>query len=101
MGEICQTCGLPRDLCVCDLLDKEETRRIKVYTAKAKFNKLVTVVEGLDKKQIKETLKELKRKLACGGSIKEEFIILQGNHMKRVPEILVSMGFKKEAMEAA
>jgi translation initiation factor 1 len=92
---------LPRDLCVCDLLDKEETKRIKVYTEKAKFNKLVTIVAGLEKKQIKDTLKELKRKLACGGSIKSDQIILQGNHLRRVPEILVAMGFRKEALEAA
>jgi translation initiation factor 1 len=101
LSEICHTCGLPKDLCVCDLLDKEETKRIKIYTAKAKFKKYVTIVEGLDKKQIKETLKELKRKLACGGSIKGEVVVLQGNQKKRVSEILVSFGFKKEAIEVS
>ena len=101
MGEICQTCGLPKDLCVCDLLDKEETKRIKVYTTKAKFNKYVTVVEGFDRKQIKETLKELKRKLACGGSIKGDVVVLQGDHKRRVPEILADFGFKKEVIEVS
>lgn len=48
MSDICPKCGLPKELCVCDVLDKEVESRIKVYTKKAKFNKVVTIVEGLN-----------------------------------------------------
>ncbi|MBN2478185.1 stress response translation initiation inhibitor YciH [Candidatus Micrarchaeota archaeon] len=99
MPDICPKCGLLKDLCVCEILDKEETRKIKVYTERAKFKKLVTVVEGIDKSRIKETLAELKRKLACGGTVKDDMIVLQGNHKRRMSDALVKMGYPKEVIE--
>jgi len=98
-NEICPVCGLPKDLCVCDSLDKEETRLIKVYTSKAKFNKVMTVVEGITKNQLKSVMKDLKRWLACGGSIKGNTIILQGNHKRNIVNLLVKLGFKRDMIE--
>ncbi|MBS3068325.1 stress response translation initiation inhibitor YciH [Candidatus Micrarchaeota archaeon] len=88
-----------KDLCVCEVLDKQEVTKIKVYTESKKFKKLVTVVEGIDKAQIDDTASELKRKLACGGTAKEGLIILQGNHKNRISPILEKLGYLKESIE--
>ena len=41
------------------------------YTKKAKFNKVVTIVEGLNSGDLENALKNLKRTLACGGTSKD------------------------------
>lgn len=99
MADVCNKCGMIKDLCVCEVLDKQEVTKIKVYTESKKFKKLVTVVEGIDKAQIDDTASELKRKLACGGTAKEGLIILQGNHKNRISPILEKLGYLKESIE--
>ena len=100
MSEICTTCGLPKELCVCESIAKE-TQKIKVYLEKKKFNKMYTIVEGIDAKEIdmKETAKKLKSKLACGGAAKEGKIELQGEHKQKVKNILVKYGFMPSSIE--
>jgi len=88
-----------KDLCVCEILDKEGVTKIKVYTTKKKFRKLVTIIEGIDKAQLVQTTKELKTKLACGGSSKEGRIILQGDHKKKVTGVLKNLGYLEESIE--
>jgi len=99
LADVCNKCGMIKDLCVCEVLDKQEVTKIKVYTESKKFKKLVTVVEGIDKAQIDDTASELKRKLACGGTAKEGLIILQGNHKNRISPILEKLGYLKESIE--
>ncbi len=96
---ICQTCGLPLDICTCRVIEREASR-IKVYMTTRKFRKPVTIVEGVDPKSGKSVASELKRKLACGGSYKDNRIELQGNHIGKVKEILIKLGFDKELFEA-
>lgn len=93
-------CGLPKELCVCEEISREQ-QRIIVSRIKRKFGKKVTIVEGLDEKQvsIKDLTKTLKSRLACGGTAKEGRIELQGDHKSRVKEVLVSMGFSPEMIE--
>lgn len=98
MPEICNKCGLIKDLCVCEVLDKEEVQKIMVYATAKKFKKLVTVIEGISKNRLDESAKELKHKLACGGTAKEGVIILQGNHTRKMKDILVAMGYPAEAI---
>ena len=99
MAEICQKCGMIKDLCACEILDKEEVTKIRVHVTKAKFKKLVTVVEGIDKNRLSEAAKSLKNALACGGSAKDGAIVLQGNHKRKVKDILVKMGYPGENIE--
>lgn len=99
MAEICKKCGLLKDLCVCEILDKEETKKIKVYIERKRFRKFVTIIEGIDKQRIKETLSELKHKLACGGTMKDDAIILQGNHKRLIADWLIKMGYPKDVIE--
>ena len=91
-GNLCPKCGLPLDLCTCEVREREE-KAVKVYTTTRKFKKPVTIIEGLDKSQGKDILKHLKRKLACGGSFKNEHIELQGNHKSQIKDLLVKIGF--------
>jgi|SRR3989338_6935587 len=102
MSEICTTCGLPKELCVCESIAKE-TQKIKVYLEKKKFNKMYTIVEGIDAKEIdmKETAKKLKSKLACGGTIKNGKIELQGEHKQKVRDFLIQIGFSQETIEVS
>ncbi|MCX6769777.1 MAG: stress response translation initiation inhibitor YciH [Candidatus Micrarchaeota archaeon] len=93
MADICPKCGLMKELCACDILEKEETQRIRVYATKKKFKKLVTIVEGIDKGKLVETGRELKQKLACGGTVKEGVIILQGDHKRNIKKLLVASGY--------
>jgi len=100
MSEICTTCGLPKELCVCEEIAKE-SQKIIVKTVKKKFGKLNTVVEGIDSKDIdiKEVVKKLKSLLACGGTIKAGVIELQGEHKQKVKSALIQMGFLPETIE--
>ena len=97
MSDICQVCGLPQELCVCESIAKEN-QEIKIYTIKKKFGKKNTVVEGIDTKQIdlKDLGKKLKNLLACGGTAKEGKIELQGDFRNRMKDALVTLGFSQE-----
>jgi translation initiation factor 1 len=96
MPEICPKCGLLKDICACEVLEKEESQQIKVYSTKKRFGKLVTVVEGLDKEALDKTAKELKHKLACGGTSKNGIIVLQGDHKDKIKSLLVGLGYSQE-----
>ncbi|MDO8740381.1 MAG: translation initiation factor [Candidatus Woesearchaeota archaeon] len=100
MSEICSKCGLPKELCVCETIAKE-TQKIIVALEKKKFNKVYTVIEGVDSKEIdmKELIKNLKSQFACGGTIKRGKVELQGDHKQKVKEALVRLGFAPETIE--
>ena len=97
MSEVCKTCGLPKELCVCEAIAKE-TQKIEVRLEQKKFKKNYTVIDGLDAKEIdiKELAKKLKEKFACGGTVKDSKIELQGDHRPRAKQALVGLGFPPE-----
>ena len=101
MPEMCPRCGLPKEICVCEILDRESTKRIKVYKARAKFRKFVTIVEGLTGDELDRTTVLLKNKLACGGSHKKGVIELQGDHISAAKKELVALGFPESSIDAA
>jgi len=98
--EICPKCGLPKEACVCETIAKTK-QKIKVTTIKKKYGKLSTVISGIDVKDIniKNLAKELKSELACGGTAKNDEIELQGEHVRKVKEKLVSLGFSEDSIE--
>ena len=61
----------------------------------------MTVIEGVDESQgsMKELMKKLKSKLACGGTVKDGRIELQGDHKTRVKDVLVEIGFSPEMID--
>ena len=97
--DICPKCGLPLQACICKEIAKTE-QRIKVETEKRRFGKMMTMVKGLSNDvNLKEIAKTLKSELACGGTVKNNTIELQGNHRKKVKPILIRLGFQEEAIE--
>jgi len=99
MSEICSKCGLPKEICACQAIGKETAQPIHVYTAKTRFNKLVTIIQGIAANELDRAAKELKHKLACGGSSKDGKITLQGDHRSKVKEALVKLGYPEEIIK--
>lgn len=99
MGEICSKCGLPQELCVCETIAKEN-QVIEVKLERRKFGKLNTIVSGLDPKEIDldALRKKLKSKFACGGTVKDGNIELQGDHKLKVKQVLIEAGFAPETI---
>lgn len=93
LGAICA--GLPPELC--EQLAREQ-QIIKIRLEKRKFGKEVTIVEGLDERELslKKLASQLKSRLATGGTAKDGRIELQGDHRQAVREILEEMGFPPE-----
>lgn len=100
MNSVCQKCGLPLDICVCETIAKED-QKITVKLVKRRFGKMITIIEGIKDKSIdmKELTKKLKSKLACGGTMKNGIIELQGNHVMMVRRYLIEFGFSQETIE--
>ncbi len=67
-----------------------------VFTYEKRKGKPVTLVGRfyISDSDKKEVLKLLKKKLACGGAIKEEWIELQGDVKEKVKEILTKEAWK-------
>lgn len=94
---VCDVCGLPEELCVCEDIARE-AQKIEVFITRRKFGKLMTVVTGIDSKNIdlKDLVKDLKNRCACGGTAKENRIELQGDHKKQVKAMLLKKGFTED-----
>lgn len=100
MTDIDPITGLPKDLGVWETITKER-QTITAKVIKRKFGKKYTIVEGFDSKDVdlKDLVKKLKNKFACGGTAKESSIELQGDHLKNIRAALVALGFPPETIE--
>ncbi len=99
MTDICPVCGLPKDLCMCKTIAKEQAT-ITIRLTQRRYGKPVTLVEGVsEEKEAKDLAKKLKQKLACGGTIKDKVIELQGNQKHRVKEVLIQLGYNEDSIE--
>ena len=97
--EIDPRTGLPVDAIAWEDLARSE-QKIKVSTEKRRYGKVTTLVSGFDKSiDVKATAKALKEKLACGGTVKDGIIELQGDHKKQVRPILIKLGFSEDSVE--
>jgi translation initiation factor 1 len=90
--------GLPSEADALEEIAKGE-QKITVSTVSRRYGKITTLVSGFDKSlDIKATAKSLKEELACGGTVKDGVIELQGNHKKQVKQVLMKMGFSEESI---
>ncbi len=89
--------GLPPELC--EQLIREQ-QVIKIRLEKRKFGKEVTIIEGLDEREVnlKKLASQLKSRLATGGTAKNGKIELQGDHRAALKEILVELGFPPDSI---
>jgi len=97
MAEICSVCGLPKELCMCEEIAREQ-QTVKITTDSRRYGKVVTIVEGIDANDIDidDLARKLKTRCAAGGTAKDGKIELQGDHKKKVQQCLEEMGFKTE-----
>ena len=97
MAEICPVCGLPKELCMCEEIAREQ-QTVRISVDSRRYGKMVTIVDGIDENDIDiaDLAKQLKNKCAAGGTYKDGRIELQGDHKKRVKVVLEEMGFRTE-----
>ena len=98
MVGVCNSCGLPQDLCVCDVIVREQ-QKIEVKIEKKKFGKKYTIIIGFEGEvDLSDLAKKLKSKFACGGTGKGGKIELQGDHRSGIKDALVQIGFPAETI---
>ena len=97
---ICPKCGLPLQACVCEEIAKKE-QKILIKTESKKFGKIITIISGFRDVNLKDIAKKLKQELACGGTVKENSVELQGNHSKNAKKFLVKLGFPENSVDLA
>ena len=97
MPDICPVCGLPKELCMCEEIAREQ-QTVRISIDSRRYGKMVTVIDGIDENDIDiaDLAKQLKNKCAAGGTSKDGRIELQGDHKKKVKAVLEDMGFKTE-----
>ena len=97
MSEICPKCGLPKELCMCEEIAREQ-QSVRISIDSRRYGKTVTVIDGIDGNDIdiNDLAKQLKNKCAAGGTSKDGRIELQGDHKKKVKAVLEEIGFRTE-----
>ncbi|MAG23986.1 stress response translation initiation inhibitor YciH [Candidatus Pacearchaeota archaeon] len=90
--------GIPTQADVFEEIAKGE-QNILVTIETRRYGKKITLVSGFDKTvDLKAIGKSLKAVLACGGTIKDGVIELQGDHKKAVKPALVKLGFPEDTI---
>lgn len=94
MAEICSVCGLPKELCVCEDIAREQ-QDIRITTQRRRYGKVVTIISGIDPTDIdlEDLARFLKNKCAAGGTVKDGIIELQGDHKKKTLKALKEKGY--------
>ena len=83
-------------------LDREQTR-VTVRLERRRFSKPSTLIEGLrlEKESLRSLATRMKRKLATGGTVKDNMILLQGDQRAAVARFLVESGFQQQSIQVA
>jgi len=97
VANICNVCVLPMELCICQEIAKEQQRAV-ITTARRRYGKIVTIIEGIEDTaiDINKLARTLKSKCAAGGTVKGRTIELQGEHKKKAAEVLKNNGYQVE-----
>ncbi len=102
LNDTCSVCGLPSELCVCQEVEKTSSI-IQIKVERRKYGKFWAIVSGVDveAKDLKEILKTIKNKMACGGTIKGkdiEVLLGRTDRTKDLVHVLEEQGFNRESM---
>ena len=100
MADICPIYGLPRDICVCGEIGKEQ-QQIRVRLETRKFGRPMTIIEGINDKEtdLGRLAQKLKSFCACGGTAKNGQIMLQGDQREKAKNFLTKMGYPEQNIE--
>ena len=93
MTEMCNECGLPKEICVCGDIEKTNTT-VSLDTEERRYGKVVTLVSGFEGNiDVEDLASTLKSSLGCGGTVQEDgAIMLQGEHISRTSSLLEEDG---------
>lgn len=69
--------------------DKNEgkTKKITLRLEKRK-GRVLTLIQNVEEESSKKLLKQLKKECHCGGTIQNETLELQGDHLEKVKKLL-------------
>ena len=102
-GKICPSCQKPVSKCTCKKKKFRSQPNIKIdgiirvqREVKGRKGKTVTTVSGfqINADELKNLAAQLKRRCGSGGSVKDDVIIIQGDHRETLVGELNSRGFK-------
>jgi len=96
----CEFCGELDEQCACKpetpQLTQPEKQTASLSIEKRKKGKLVTVIRGLAacENDLPALLLKLKTACGAGGTLKDNFLEVQGSHLDRVRESLEKIGYR-------
>ena len=96
----CERCGLLEEECRCSPpakpLASPSSQTARVAVEKRKRGKLMTVVRGLAaaENDLSALLTQLKNHCGAGGTVKDEQIEIQGDHLERIRQALTKIGYQ-------
>jgi translation initiation factor 1 len=98
-GRVCPDCGKPINECECHLQQKKpqgDGIALVRREVKGRRGKTVTTISGIQsgKNELLDLATELKRHCGTGGSVKNEVIIIQGDHGNSIIQFLERKGIK-------
>lgn len=95
-GSMCPSCGKPKASCSCTnkTFTTDGVLKVKRELKGRKGKGVVTIAgAGSTKEEIGALAKKLKNRFACGGSVKEGVIELQGDRMQEIIAYLKTLGY--------
>ena len=102
-GQICPECQKPVSECICKKkrpqtpLKTKQDGIIRIRReVKGRKGKTVSVIYGFqfDQVDLKILVKQLKQQCGTGGSVKNDMIIIQGDHREKLMKLLKAQGHK-------
>ena len=96
----CERCGELEAACTCphppQVLTPPEKQTARLNVEKRKKGKVVTVVRGLpaEENDLPGLLSRLKAACGAGGTIKDDELQIQGDHLERLRGLLADIGYR-------
>jgi translation initiation factor 1 len=100
-GKVCSECRKPVSKCTCKKKKPKIPLKIKQdgvirirREVKGRKGKTVTAIYGFqfDQSNLKALAKQLKQQCGTGGSVKDDMIIIQGDHRETLMKLLKAQG---------